>query len=506
MKKLRSAFLVLAVFATLALAACDTFVEMSIDDNQFWGFDFAISRARGVHAYRIAENDYVVIYLERGQEHLVSRADAQAMADEFAGPIRSTILRYFAPASVSIDLNGTTTEFRDILHFANHVAGGNAEGRTTILLYDIRSGGMGGAFVAGFFFAMDMMQRGPIPNSRLRANGRDILHINTFLFAHQSDGLKSANLTIIHELAHLVNFAQSLNMWFAAGASSQTPLRLLDVWIDEALAMQAEQIYLGDYLEDRIAWFVNDRDGTIARGNNFFVWGNHHGRAVLDDYSTAYLFLRWLFLHAQATPGFDIDSIFYRIITSPYENYRAVTSVARDIRPEWESWEVLLGTWHAANFFPQNPDFGYRGHLRTRLGSGVRAIHDLPFISLYPGEGVFSPIAGGSFTPPEQTGYIRYVGLTPTGRFYLGASPTITGNTLLTFNASTTINNRLETGFLTNVAQAPSPESAEMPVALLPEPEFYAVGAWTLYRGNKGIEVPSGFALPFRSRNESERR
>ena len=496
MKKLRLVFLLLAVCVASVFVACDKFAEIPIVENQFWGFDFGAEKARSVFADRIAENAYVVIYLERGQGHRVSRADAQIMADEFAGPIRNTILRYFSPNSISINLNGTKAEFRDILHFANHVAGGGAEGRTTILLYDIRSGDMGGAFVAGFFLAMDMMQRGPIPNSPFHANGRDMLHINTLLFTQQ-DGLKEANLTVIHELAHLVNFTQSLNMWFANGAGSQTPLRLLDTWVDEALAMQAEHMYLGRALEGRIAWFVNDWYGTISRGNNFFVWGNHSGSAILDDYSTAYLFLRWLFLHAEATPGFDIYNFFYRMVTSPYENYRVVTNVARDIRPEWENWEILLGTWHAANFFPQHPDFGYRGDLGISLKEGVRAIYGQSSISLYPGEGVFSSIVG-SFTPPEYGGHIRYVGLTPTGGISIGASSAINGSTLLTFNANTIISNRAETGFLTNVAQIPAPLSA----VPLPELGPYAVGAWSLFRGNRGIEVPSGFTLPFKKNHD----
>jgi hypothetical protein len=224
----------------------------------------------------------------------------------------------------------------------------------------------------------------------------------------------------------------------------------LDTWIDEGLASQAEYMYLGDNITDKCEWFSNDERGTIAKGNNFFVWDNHKN-AILDEYATVYLFFRWLYLQADTNQK---TRIFYDIASSKYIDYRAVTDIAGKINPAWDTWENLLRTWLAANYYPGNAHYGYKedGYLQKTIK--VRPIAEQK-ISLYPGEGVYSFIKD-SFSPVE-TGNIRYTGLTGS-ETDTGTSPPYNGNILLTFNANKNNKSTVapETGSLTGVSPAAS--------------------------------------------------
>jgi len=273
----------------------------------------------------------------------------------------------------------------------------------------------------------------------------------------------------------------------------------MDLWINEGLAEKSYYVVFGRNPAERINWFVADPVGTISRGNNFFVWGNHGDidpRAILDDYSTAYLFVRWLFLQAQAAPGVDHTRVLRNMVTSSYSDHRIVTSAAREINPAWANWDVLLKTWFAANFDPTNPVFGYIGDNQLRSVLRVRPVGNTS-LSLYPGEGVFS-VMNIPFTPPASGTNIRYAGLTPgSDTIFFGVSP-ITGNTLLTFNTSTNINGPSETGFLTGVIPhfAPLAEPLSLPVGP------FVVNLWDIAgRDWKLLDIP----LPYSNPNQGGR-
>jgi len=457
--RLRSAFLfvVIPVFLSLALLSCDIPVSnintgtlRPLGENEFYAQDFVTGRYYILTADILAYNDYSTIWVERGSG--ITFEQAQKIADEYA-IIRRKIVDTFGMKNFIGRNSGR--HFDDILDYANWLAGRN-DGRLTILLLDIRDGWQGpqDAYIAGYFFSGDFFPPGRIQGTNHYSNGRDMIYIDTF------PGLEinweRALSTIAHELVHLINFVTAVQM--------DQP-RMMDLWIDEGLASQAEYIHLGGNPEDRIEWFVRDPLRTISRGNNFFVWGNHVGRqplAILDDYATVYLFFRWLFLQAQARLEPDLYTrFFYNMVTSEYHDHRIVTSLARQINPAWEDWDVLLKTWLAANFYPDNPVFGYKDDdIRNELR--VRPIYDLEFIPLYPGEGVFSRI-DSPFTPPPETGInIHYVGLTPDEISSSNSFP-ITGEVMLTFNANTNHTRPSERGFLTNASPSSTARLAEEP-------------------------------------------
>ena len=460
MKK-RKALLALFFAAFFTFTSCETFLGLTLGDlgpYQFYTIDVGTGAFLIVDATIAAQGRYSVVWAERGSG--VTQAQAQAIADEFDGYIRRALLDAFCGGPFS--LVGKT--FCNILSFANWLAGGSGgDNRLTVLLLDIRGGRQGNAIVAGYFFSGDFLARGRIGSTRQYSNGRDIIYVNSTLLPHFKSDLFS---TIAHELMHLINFATTVRRH-----PSNPWNNMMDTWIDEGLAMTAEQIYRGANLRERVAWFTGDPLGTIALGNNFFVWGNHANRpgAILDDYATAYLFFRWLGLHAKANLPAEIYArFFYNMIVSPERGTRVVTEQARLINPDWANWDVLLKTWLAANYDPGNRRFGYIGDADI-FGAGVtrgtRRVYDMLYVALFPGEGVFSRV-DGFFVEPRASGNIRHVGLTSGapvvgsgfGRFY--------GDTLLTFNANpdNSPHARAETGRLTGAGAAA--------IAALAEPYF----------------------------------
>jgi hypothetical protein len=298
-----------------------------------------------------------------------------------------------------------------------------------------------GSYVAGYFSYSDFYPKGRI-DSWYYSNGRDMIYVDTNP-GMKNEHLTQAYATFAHELQHLVNFAISI---LIKRFNSQGELLLTDTWITEGLSAYAEYLYLEENPPDRCRWLLNEKN-TIHKGNNFFVWGNHMedpgSLAIHDDYATVYLFFRWLYLQADTNLR---QHIFRDISHSRYPDYRAVTGVVGS------NWETLLRRWLAANYYPQNTDYGYKGdddlqdkiYIRHIFVPGNR-------IPLYPGEGVYS-IINNSFSVANEFN-IRYAGLAANTATIDISSP-YSGDVLLTFNINTSIDPKNavpENGSLTGV-------------------------------------------------------
>jgi len=481
-QKLRPALLAafVSIFLLTALPSCYMFAtpddtHRALEENEFFAFDFVAGQYYIITADPIAVGAHSTVWAERGSG--VTYEQARRIADKFDSYIRPRIVGAFGKKDFTVSHQGSDIRFDDILDFANWRVGRD-DRKLTILLLDIRDGWTpDNAYIAGYFFSGDFFSEGRIPGTAHFSNGRDMIYIDTFPGLAKMP--EQALLTVAHELVHLINFATSLLL----GRGQ------MDLWIDEGLASQGEQIFLGGNIESHINWFNNDRAGTISRGNNFFVWGNHADapNSILDDYATVYLFFRWLYLRV---PEASRDRLFFNMVTSPHANYEIITSLASAINPDWDNWETLLKTWHAANFYPAHPVFGYRDDAFHRLNA--RHISGQQSISLYPGEGVFSLIENGLIAPAPGGANIRYAGLNPAGAISFGTE-TVAGTTLLTFNANTNHRHRPETGFLTG-APASAARQAEKPLA--PFADAFAVGAasYILMRGGEK-EISDFFSL-----------
>jgi hypothetical protein len=445
-KLITTHYTLIAILAVL-LMSCDLFPDIDQNDpyknidnlgeNEFYAQNITNGRFYKIDAQRLYEGTKCVIWAETGSG--VTLEQAQGIAREYDTIIRPRVVGAFSMKNVQTE-NGKS--FADMLEYANYLAGRD-DRKLTILLLDIKDGFNDPAkdpYVAGYFFGADFQPKGKISGTGQYSNGRDMIYIDTY------PGLKlmpkSTYATFAHELQHLINYVTSRGL-------RNGPM---DTWIDEGLSSQAEYLYYGENPKDKVDDFIKDRAGTIAKGNNFFVWGNDTGNSfsILDEYATVYLFFRWLYLQADE----DLQkSIFLEIVTSDSRNYQAVTDVAKKINPGWSDWEPLLRTWLAANCYPKNT-YGYKGDIDLQNTIKVKPI-TVSTVSLYPGEGVYSVI--NSSFEKNSSGNIGYAGLSASTET-IGTSSPYTGSVLLTFNANT--NNRSgprETGSLTGVSPAVSP-------------------------------------------------
>ena len=378
----------------------------------------------------LAQNTLCEIWAEKGSG--VTTAQAQSVANTYSDNIYPKMINAFS-MSISVPAVGKTF---DTMEFAHWVATGETSGgKLTILLLDIKEGyvkGSNDAFVAGYYWSGDFFVD---DDPDYPSNERDMLYIDIYPLGVGSEMFYR---TIAHEMQHLMNFAASL----VQRVDEKNNVRRMDTWIDEGLSSAAEHIYLGIYsgkhLENRIKDFNDDSTGLIAKGNNFFVWGNRENEnpnAVLDDYATVYLFFQWLRLQ---TGGLQIDGlqtggntiIYKNIIASKKYDYKAIVDNAA--KPG-EDWSQVLGAWLKANY--DRSSTGVFGYMDDTVLNGIKR-HYAPGgsanINLYPGEGVYSYANLYNASGLSSSGNIKYISLGT------GAPTTLTG-ALLTYNASTTV-------------------------------------------------------------------
>ena len=419
------------LFGALLVSCNSPSTPVTLEGDQFYAMDFTNDSYYKVAAEILVEGEKCVIWAEKGSG--IDKTAARGIAYVYDTVIRPRIVDAFGMKNINknITVNGETVKynFNDILDYANWLAG-KENRKLTVLLLDIKDGFKDPAtdpYIAGYFFSGNFLQR----DYGGYSNGCDMIYMDTY------PGLRMRSeqtyATFSHELQHLINYA----------TSKYLERRPMDTWIDEGLSSQAEHIYFGKNIEDKGKWFSEDNYGTIAKGNNFFVWDNHpeESMAILDEYATVYMFFRWLYL--QADSGLK-KSIFLDIATSNLSDHGIITGVAKGIRSEWADWDALLGSWLAANYYPKNAVDGYKGDSFFQETIRITPIQTKDnTISLYPGEGVYSVIRD-PYTPPANGAHIRYAELTK------GAS-----KVMLTFNANTDNDNktaRPETGELTGIS------------------------------------------------------
>jgi len=400
--------------------------------HEFWAADLRDDSNYRLTAERLAYNQYAEVWVGVGTS--VTPGQAADFAAEFAG-FRGRLLEAFGRPPFSAG----GRSFADILAFGNWIARGDAaaDGRLTILVLEVED--FASFTTGGYFDTRDFFDGA-------HSNRRDMVYIHAPFLTRNWD---AAVEILAHELTHLINHSEAV---LGSLSHPQNEVIRPDTWIDEGLAEKSFYVIRGENPEHRIEWFIEDPEGTISGGNNFFAWDNYWQvpGAVLDDYATAYLFFRWLHLHAFSAPGADHTELLRRIVTSQYSDHRAVTSVAADIDPAWGNWEVLLRNWLAANFFPANPFFGYVGDpdLSGRLMVRPRGGQ---FIQLFSGEGAFSIMNGPFSSPVAGDGvYIGHAGISRDGAMSVGPGP-LTGEVLLTFNANTVTNEPNQRGTLKGV-------------------------------------------------------
>ncbi|WP_187150764.1 hypothetical protein [Treponema endosymbiont of Eucomonympha sp.] len=390
-----------------------------------------ISAWYDVEALRLASGTHSLVYADKTLK--IPVATGKALVAEYDRHIYDTITSAFGEAE---DVDGN--------------------GKVIILLLDIIDGYAGtGGYVAGYFDERNMFSKSVYADS----NEADMLFLDV---KQQNVPSREFYTALVHELQHLIYFSRT-----ARGEKEQ------DTWLSEGLATAAEYVYGGP--QQRYVDYFNSTDdrNTIPQGDTFYVWGNRDDPRA--DYATVYLFFQWLRIHAKNGRG-----VYRDILASRYRDYRAVVEAANaqiKLPPGADSgwnWETLFRAWMLANAIGEESGvYGYRGEISPVAQAARSRVS-----SLFPGEGVFSLLSGGSFLPPGSSGAnIRYVGFA-SGTFegVSTASP-YSGDWLLTFNANADAGGSPETCFTADIPGGSAARLGRPAPYELPLPESYPVDA-----------------------------
>jgi hypothetical protein len=485
--KVKSFPLVLIILALLFFS-CELFIDIGGNGGgnipttpqfrDFRGHDFTNDTAYTVRAQLLYEGTRCNVWAEV----------AANVNPNTAYTIGSTYDNTIFPRMINAFNDGTAFSYagsvvaRNPMELADFI--GDRDGKLLILLLDIRDGfdwEKSPYYIAGYFNFEDLFSRLSVPNS----NEADMIYIDTY--PGLSQGFNVIHDTIAHEMQHLMNFALS----FA------TRQREMDLWINEGLSEASAWIWSGQHSQSRINWYNNDPLGTIAAGNNFFVWDNHTSRnpeAVLDDYATVYLFFQWLRLQAGS------PNIYRYIINSPFVDHRAVTTAASTVLGGrgYDDWGTLLKTWLAANYInaPSGP-YGYRNDPVLRYVQSHYLSGSASSFPLFPGEGVYTK----KTTMPAATEHIRYAGLPARGSTSAPNEISAIGSSaLLSYNIDIRINGTTSPSRPFSVETALPPRSTSTVTCNLSQQRQelsgpYVIGARDLLR-MRGFEN-SSFELDF---------
>ena len=452
----------------------------NVPPRKFWAQNLATNSFYQIDANLLAESKNCRVWAEKGAGVSVETANSMAKAyEEKILPKMLDTFSYIGP----ISNDGVTVIANNTLELAGWLTGG--DGKLTILLLDIVDGYKpreNDTYCAGYFWRGNILKRNPADPLLSYSNECSMIYVDTY---PGEPGTEVSNTTVAHELQHLMSF---VNYYLS---DKKYPL---DTWIDEGLSSAAEWLYLGKQVNSKINDYNNDRSGLIQKGNNFFVWENHDSEsqyAILDDYSTVYLFFQWLRLQSGS------KDIYREITLSDNYNYLAVTDAAnRAMKGNgYDKWETLLKTWLAANHInaPTGP-YGYRNDSVLKNVKAKTAPKGVTSVSLAPGEGVYS--ITNNYKLPGNKQSVRYVGLDKSGNS-MSDTVTFSGGTLLTYNANTNIEGKPESGITTGVASYAEADidASSRSAAGESFPGLYAISAWDIL-GRNGFERYPLFELP----------
>jgi len=424
MKKL---FFTAACISALLLGSCDLLelfktIDSSSSTGNFWAVNFTNGRDYRVDAELLAEGIHCNVWVEKSSGK--NTDDAEAVADHFDNHIYDIMIDNFSIKN----FNYRNNNFDNIVQFAGWLSGG--DGKLCILLLDIKDGFKRDPdpYVAGYFWNGDIYKNDN--NAVQGSNERIIIYIDTYP-GMSNDKTAEAYSTLAHEMQHLMNFATGV-VKRPRTLAGLTYAYTMDTWVDEGLSAAAEYVYSGEHSQERINWFKTNGNGNgrITSGNNFFVWNNYinNSHAILDDYSTVYLFFQWLRLQAGSS------DIYKKIISSTKSNHEAVVDAMKEYN-SYATWDFLLESWLTANHLnmPDGP-FGYMEDsdlIKIKIPSSSISAK----VSLAPGEGVYSRV----YSKPNLSGqglnirnfYIENDG--PTDQFS-------SGSVLLTYNLNANYN------------------------------------------------------------------
>ena len=255
-----------------------------LDTKTFWAENFTGGLGfYEVQADLLVEGQYCKVWVE--QSAGINLDIAQTMANTYDTVIYPRMMKTFSLDMEIREIDGGPVVASDTMELADWLADG--DGKLTILLLDIKDDykpSENESYIGVYFWMGNFYQKDAAHQLLKYSNETDMIYVDSY---PGIPGSVDSNRTVAHEMQHMMNFVTTVLL-----AQLNFRTNVMDLWVDEGLSSAAEYVCMESHPEERYKWFNADPSGLISRGNNFFIWGNHGDNqyAILDDYSTVYLF------------------------------------------------------------------------------------------------------------------------------------------------------------------------------------------------------------------------
>ncbi|MGI2327562.1 cell wall-binding repeat-containing protein [Planococcus sp. YIM B11945] len=220
--------------------------------KKFWTMNVMTEATKQIEAELKYSSAHSEIWVNNNE---ITAVQAKAMGDEFEKKIYPLITENFAKEP-DVDRNG----------------------KVSILVYNIQDGFEGsGGYVAGYFYSQDLYQVA-------ESNMSEVFYMDTYPtmgYSKAAYNVKKSFSTLAHEFQHMVNYNENVLI-------EDNPE--MELWLNEAMSMAAEQMYLGAPLMDRIEYY--EQSEAIANGHSLLYWDD--AGDTLSNYSLSYLFGQYL--------------------------------------------------------------------------------------------------------------------------------------------------------------------------------------------------------------------
>ncbi|MEZ7793674.1 Ig-like domain-containing protein [Niallia circulans] len=334
------------------------------ENKSFWVTNLETNQDYSLTATLLYSGDHTNVWVHNNQ---LSKQQAEQLGKEFDNKIYRS----------------------DVTNFGNE-SDVDGDGKVNILTYDIQDGFSGsGGYVAGYFSPQDLY-------AYSTSNRAEIFYIDTYplMGMYTSKDVSAAYSTLAHEFEHMINYNQKV---FVQGKPG------MDVWMDEGLAMAAEQIYLGEALQSRIDYY--NSASSITNGHSLVYW-DYNGD-TLANYSLSYLFMQYV--KEQAGQG---NQIFKQIINNKNSNYLAIQEVMQKYTSNITFGQLMTNFRGALTLKADSGPYGFKGN--TSFDSIKEKLYNGNYTYLQGGGAIVKAIQSEKeFTVPANKGQnITYTLLT----------------------------------------------------------------------------------------------
>ncbi len=279
-----------------------TFFAIDYKNNEYIETEFVLKYC----------GQYCNVWLEKDGEHNVADEVATELGAEYDAKIHLQEQEAFGP-----------------------IYDRDEDGKTAILLYDIKDSYPDTSFYIGGLFA---------PRDLLTddTNKMDAIHIDTYPSIPSNGDLTSIKGTLVHELQHLIE----------ASYYTTEHVNPLPSWIDEGLAMSAEHLIYGPQ-----TMRINSYNQYYQPGMSLTEFSDDD---PLPHYALYYLFMQYLRIQTKDLAGGG-EALFPYIIQSEERSGLCIQEAMRKFNPYITMDDLMLDFYIALTLNEPTGRHGFRG-------------------------------------------------------------------------------------------------------------------------------------------------